>query len=41
MIDQIIHGINDFAKYIIPLLLVGIPFYGLIFKKIRKETKFS
>ena len=35
MIDQIVHGINDFARYIIPLLLVGIPFYGLVFKKIN------
>ena len=35
MIDQIVHGINDFARYIIPLLLVGIPFYGLIIKKIK------
>ena len=35
MIDQFVQGINDFARYIIPLLLVGIPFYGLVFKKIK------
>ena len=35
MIDQFVQGINDFARYIIPLLLVGIPFYGLVVKKIK------
>ena len=35
MIDQLIQGINDFARYIIPLLLVGIPCYGLVFKKVK------
>ena len=35
MIDQFVQGINDFARYIFPLLLVGIPFYGLVVKKIK------
>ena len=35
MIDQFVQVINDFARYIIPLLLVGIPFYGLVIKKIK------
>ena len=35
MIDQFVQVINDFARYIIPLLLVGIPFYGLVVKKIK------
>ncbi len=35
MIESIIGSLNAGAKYIIPLLLVGIPFYGLAFKKIK------
>lgn len=35
MIESIIGSLNAGAKYIIPLLLVGIPFYGLAVKKIK------
>jgi len=40
MIDSIVSVINEFSKYIIPFLLVGIPFYGLIFKKIKVYESF-
>jgi spore maturation protein B len=35
MIESIIGSMNAGAKYIIPLLLVGIPFYGLAVKKVQ------
>ena len=35
MIDSIVASINAGAKYIIPMLLVGIPFYALAAKKIK------
>ena len=35
MIESIIGSLNQGAKYIIPLLLVGIPFYGLAVKKVK------
>jgi spore maturation protein B len=34
MIEFIVEGISNVARYIIPLLLVGIPFYALAFKKV-------
>ena len=34
MTDSFIILTNQISKYIIPFLLVGIPFYGLIIKKI-------
>jgi spore maturation protein B len=34
MIEFIVAGLSNVARYIIPLLLVGIPFYALAFKKI-------
>ena len=35
MIESIVGSLNAGAKYIIPLLLVGIPFYAISVKKIR------
>ena len=35
MIESIASSLNSGAKYIIPLLLVGIPCYGLLVKKIQ------
>lgn len=35
MIQTIIEGLNEGAKYIIPLMLAGIPFYGLWRKKLK------
>jgi len=40
MIDSFISGINEFSKYIIPFLLVGIPFYGLAVKKVKVYETF-
>ncbi|MBT3299999.1 MAG: spore maturation protein [Candidatus Marinimicrobia bacterium] len=40
MIDSFVGGINEFSKYIIPFLLVGIPFYGLVFKKVKVYESF-
>lgn len=34
MIDMITGGLGGIAKYIIPLLLVGIPFYAMTVKKV-------
>lgn len=34
MIEFVVEGLSNVARYIIPLLLVGIPFYALAFKKI-------
>lgn len=35
MIDSLVEGLNAAAKYIIPLLLVGIPFYALAVRKVK------
>ena len=35
MIESFVESLNSFAKYIIPLMLVGIPFYALAFKKVK------
>ena len=40
MIDSFILLTNQISKYIIPFLLVGIPFYGLFFKKIKVYESF-
>ena len=40
MIESLIGGLNTGAKYIIPLLLVGIPFYALTVKKIMDYEVF-
>ena len=34
MIEFVLEGLSDVARYIIPTLLVGIPFYALAFKKV-------
>ena len=34
MIEFVVAGLSNVARYIIPTLLVGIPFYALAFKKI-------
>ena len=35
MIESITLGLNEIAKYIIPLMLVGIPMYALTMKKVK------
>ena len=40
MTDNFILLTNQISKYIIPFLLVGIPFYGLIIKKIKVYESF-
>ena len=35
MIDNLVAFTNELSRYIIPLLLVGIPFYGLAVKKVK------
>ena len=40
MTDTFIILTNQISKYIIPFLLVGIPFYGLIIKKIKVYESF-
>ena len=40
MIDNVIVFTNQISRYIIPFLLVGIPFYGLIIKKVRVYESF-
>ena len=40
MIDNIIVFTNQVSRYIIPFLLVGIPFYGLIIKKVKVYESF-
>ena len=40
MIDNIIIFTNQVSRYIIPFLLVGIPFYGLIIKKVKVYESF-
>ena len=40
MINSFVSDVNEFSKYIIPFLLVGIPFYGLLIKKIKVYETF-
>ena len=40
MIDSFILLTSQISKYIIPFLLVGIPFYGLVLKKIKVYESF-
>ena len=40
MIDSFVIFTNEISRYIIPLLLVMIPFYGLVFKKIKVYESF-
>ena len=35
MIESFLEGLNSLARYIIPSLLVGIPFYALAVKKVK------
>jgi spore maturation protein B len=35
MIESFAEGLSSFARYIIPGLLVGIPFYALAFRKVK------
>ena len=40
MIDKLVVFTNEISKYIIPIMLVGIPFYGLVVKKIKVYESF-
>ncbi len=40
MVEFIVQGVNEVSRYIIPFLLVGIPFYGLVVKKIKVYESF-
>ena len=40
MTESLIFITNQMSKYIIPFLLVGIPFYGLIIKKVKVYESF-
>ena len=40
MIESFVQGVTEVSRYIIPLLLVGIPFYGLIIKKVKVYETF-
>ena len=40
MTESLIFITNQMSKYIIPFLLVGIPFYGLIVKKVKVYESF-
>jgi spore maturation protein B len=40
MINSFVSDVNEFSKYIIPFLLVGIPFYGLLIKKVKVYETF-
>ena len=40
MIESLVVGMNSVAKYIIPMLLVGIPFYALTVKKVKVYESF-
>ena len=40
MIDNLVAFTNELSRYIIPLLLVGIPFYGLVVKKVKVYESF-
>ncbi|MBF2056490.1 MAG: spore maturation protein [Cyanobacterium sp. T60_A2020_053] len=41
MVESITDIFNTTAKYIIPLLLMGIPFYALVFKKVKVYEVFT
>lgn len=40
MVETILNGVNEVSRYIIPLLLIGIPFYGLVVKKVKVYESF-
>ena len=40
MIERLIVFTNELSQYIIPFLLVGIPFYGLVVKKVKVYESF-
>ena len=40
MIERLIVFTNELSRYIIPFLLVGIPFYGLVVKKVKVYESF-
>ena len=40
MIDSLVAFTNELSRYIIPVLLVGIPFYGLAVKKVKVYESF-
>ena len=40
MIDNIVLFTNELSRYIIPLMLVMIPFYGLVFRKVKVYESF-
>ena len=40
MIESFVQGVTEVSRYIIPLLLVGIHFYGLIIKKVKVYETF-
>ena len=40
MIDSLVAFTNELSRYIIPVLLVGIPFYGLAVKKVKLYESF-
>jgi spore maturation protein B len=40
MIDSITWGLNEVAKYIIPLLLIGIPLYAMSIKRVKVYETF-
>lgn len=41
MIESVTDIFNTTAKYIIPLLLMGIPFYALVFKRVKVYEVFT
>jgi spore maturation protein B len=41
MIESIVDIFNTTAKYIIPLLLMGIPFYAIVFKRVKVYEVFT
>ncbi|AFZ47276.1 nucleoside recognition domain protein [Cyanobacterium stanieri PCC 7202] len=41
MIESVADIFNTTAKYIIPLLLMGIPFYALVFKRVKVYEVFT
>jgi len=40
MIDSFVVFTNQISKYLIPFLMVSIPFYGLVFKKVKVYESF-
>ena len=40
MIDNLVAFTNELSRYIIPLLFVGIPFYGLVVQKVKVYESF-